>query len=125
IAKLLAPEPADDLTLTVAGTAPLTAAYAAPEQILGTTTTTSTDIYQLGLVLYELLTGKVAQPVSHTSRASEIERFVCRAEPVPPSRGDPGEHGVRLPARVAHDFDTVVATALQKEPERRYRSAEA
>jgi eukaryotic-like serine/threonine-protein kinase len=124
IAKLLAPDQTDP-NLTSTGMAPATAAYSAPEQVMGTATTTATDIYQLGLVLYELLTGNMAQPVSHTSRASEVERFVCRSEPTPPSRIDPGEHGVRLPARVARDFDTVVATALQKQPERRYRSAEA
>jgi tetratricopeptide (TPR) repeat protein len=124
IAKLLAPEQTDP-TLTSAGLAPLTAAYAAPEQVLGGTITTATDIYQLGLVLYELMTGTMAQPVSHTSRASEVERFVCRSVPTRPSRTEPGEHGVRLPARIAEDVDTVVATALQKEPERRYRSVEA
>jgi hypothetical protein len=124
IAKLLAPDQTDP-NLTSAGMTPLTAAYSAPEQVLGASTTTATDIYQLGLLLYELLTGNMAQPVSHTSRASEVERFVCRSEPVPPSRVEPQELGVRLPARVADDFDTVVATAMQKAPARRYRSAEA
>lgn len=127
IAKLLAADPSDpaEHTLTVAGMAPMTAAYSSPEQVLGGQVTTATDIYQLGLVLYELLTGNMAQPVTHTSRASEIERFVCRSEPTRPSRAQAGADGVRLPARIAEDIDTVIAKALHKEPGRRYPSAEA
>lgn len=124
IAKLLVPEAADS-TLTVAGLAPMTASYAAPEQVQGKAITTATDVYQLGLVLYGLLTGCQAQPLSRTTRPSEIERFVCVNEPVPPSRCIPGEDGVRLLGRYAGDLDTIVMKSLSKEPERRYASVDA
>ncbi len=124
IAKLLVPD-ASDANLTVAGLAPMTASYAAPEQVQGKPITTATDVYQLGLVLYGLLTGCQAQPLSRTTRASEIERFVCVNEPLQPSRCVPGEDGVRLSGRYADDLDTIVMKALRKEPERRYASVEA
>ncbi|MGQ0801126.1 MAG: protein kinase domain-containing protein [Pseudomarimonas sp.] len=124
IAKLLVPDTSDP-TLTVAGLAPMTASYAAPEQVQGKLITTATDVYQLGLVLYWLLTGTQAQPLSRTTRPSEIERFVCVNEPVPPSRCAPGEHAVRSSGRYAADLDTIVMKALRKEPERRYASVEA
>jgi len=124
IAKLLTPDTSDP-TLTVAGVAPMTASYAAPEQVQGKLVTTATDVYQLGLVLYWLLTGSQAQPLSRTTRASEIERFVCVNEPVPPSRCAPGEHAVQLSGRYAGDLDTIVMKALRKEPERRYASVDA
>lgn len=124
IAKLLVPDTSDP-TLTVAGLAPMTASYAAPEQVQGKLITTATDVYQLGLVLYWLLTGKQAQPLSRTTRPSEIERFVCVNEPPPPSHCAPGEHAVRLSGRYAGDLDTIVMKALRKEPERRYAGVEA
>lgn len=124
IAKLLVPDAAD-ATLTLAGLAPMTASYAAPEQVQGKAITTATDIYQLGLVLYGLLTGCQAQPLSRTTRASEIEHFVCVNEPLPPSRCAPGEDGLRLSGRYARDLDTIVMKALRKPPERRYASVDA
>jgi serine/threonine-protein kinase len=124
IAKLLVPD-TSDATLTVAGLAPMTASYSAPEQVQGKLITTATDVYQLGLVLYWLLTGNRAQPLSRTTRPSEIERFVCLNEPLAPSRCAPGENAVRLSGRYAVDLDTIVLKALRKEPERRYASVEA
>jgi eukaryotic-like serine/threonine-protein kinase len=112
----------------------LTPEYAAPEQVKGEPVSTATDVYALGAVLYELLTGRrVHRFERHT--ASEVERVVCEMEPEPPStavsqdnpamsavRGsDPG----RLRRLLKGDFDTIILKALQKEPVRRYPSAEA
>jgi serine/threonine-protein kinase len=111
----------------------LTPEYAAPEQVRGEPVTTATDVYALGAVLYELLTGqRVHRFERHT--AVEIERVVCETEPEQPStaamhdigastaRGtDPG----RLRRLLRGDLDTIVLKALQKEPARRYASAEA
>jgi len=124
IAKLLVQDTADP-TLTVAGMSPMTASYAAPEQVLGKAITTATDVYQLGLVLYWLLTANQAQPLSHTTRPSEVEGVVCGKEPTVPSRCAVGEFGVRLAGRYAGDLDTIVMKALRKEPEQRYASVDA
>lgn len=88
----------------------LTADYAAPEQIRGEAITTAADVYALGVVLYELLTGRRAQVITTTS-PQEIARVVCEVEPAPPQMGT--------------DLDNILRMALRKEPERRYASVEA
>lgn len=112
VAKLLGPDQGDDLTLRAAER-PFTWAYASPEQVLGQNITTATDIYSLGAVLYELLTGAKAQTV-HAETPAEIERAVCHTQ-------------VRRPGLIAgglpSDLDTIVLMAMRKEPERRYQSA--
>ena len=92
----------------------LTPDYASPEQVRGERVTTATDIYSLGVVLYELLTGQ--RPHRATERAPEaIARAVCEEEPVRPSAAAPALRG---------DLDNVVLMALRKEPERRYASVD-
>ena len=76
--------------------------------------TTSTDIYSLGAVLYELLTGRRAQPIT-TSTPEELERAVCQMEPLRPSKIAP---------TVDADLDNIVLMAMRKEPERRYQSVD-
>lgn len=113
IAKLLSPLPEDAGKTT--GPMLCTPDYTSPEQIRGQSVTTRTDIYSLGLILYEILSGKRAQ-TADTSSPLALDRSICEAEPSPAS--------VRASNReLAGDLDTIVAMAIRKEPERRYGSA--
>ena len=102
----------------------LTPAYAAPEQILGRPATTSTDVYSLGVVLYELLTGRLPHQratTSHLGLAQEVEReTLTRPSRVVAEAGDP-----RAARALAGDLDIIVVKALAREPERRYGSISA
>ncbi len=95
----------------------LTPEYATPEQLGGASVTTATDVYGLGLLLYEILTGRHPY-LSGGETLAEIERAVSGTEPVPPSRAS-GRKGL------AGDLDTIALKALRKEPARRYPSAAA
>ena len=130
--------------LTRTGERWMTPEYAAPEQIRGETITTATDIYQLGVVLYELLTGHRPFRAGHQS-LYEIEKAVCEEDPTRPStifgrslsQRSNGASGVasastarrmampELQKMLSGDLDTIVMTALRKEPQARYASAEA
>ncbi|MEX0661523.1 MAG: serine/threonine-protein kinase [Balneolaceae bacterium] len=142
IAKVINHE--DTLTnaipLTRTGLLPLTPAYASPEQVLGKSMTTASDVYQLGIVLYELLTG--CRPYNVSGKTpSEVEHIICEQQPTKPStaiikslpeqennhdrvndsgKTKPGE----LLKHLRGDLDTIVLKALRKEPDRRYESAE-
>ena len=118
VAKLLE---ADAVDLTRTGPGPMTPAYAAPEQLLGRPVTTATDVYALGVVLYELLSGRRPYDLGGLT-AAQVERAVC--ETVPPRPSEAARDG-RATARLRGDLDAVVRKALAKEPERRYPSAEA
>ena len=118
IARLLVDDgPSAPLTMT--GMRMLTPEYASPEQVRGEPITTAADVYSLGVLLFELLTGQ--RPLSFTTRqTSEIERVVCTTEPRRPSTTVKSSKESRL---LAGDLDTIVLTALRKEPARRYASA--
>lgn len=117
VAKLLEAE-AGALTATHLRGGPLTPEYASPEQVLGIAVTTATDVYCLGVVLYELLTGKRAQEIVSTT-ALEIDRVICTVTPPPPSSV---ADSPALRRALAGDIDNIVGMALRKEPERRYAS---
>lgn len=112
ISKLLDPEAMPGAaTLTRTGVALLTPGYGSPEQHAGQPITTASDIYQVGLVAYELVTGK--QPFDGTRRPGD-------APVIPPSRamGESGEQ-----RKVAGDLDAIICKALHEEANRRYASA--
>src|SRR5258708_1127702 len=125
IAKLLDDSPTEPLIHTRTQTQrPLTAGYAAPEQLLGEPVSTPTDVYGIGCLLYELLTGRRAN--SNATTLEESRLAIARGEPLAPSRAAamgavPGISSRRLRG----DLDTIVLKALKREPERRYATVEA
>ncbi|MFT3746184.1 MAG: serine/threonine-protein kinase [Pyrinomonadaceae bacterium] len=96
-----------------------TPAYASPEQITGGTITTASDIYSLGVILYELLTG--SKPLDLADKSfEEMLHSITTVEPRPPSEVPSVPEAKQLKG----DLDNIVLMALRKEPERRYRSVE-
>ena len=141
IAKLLNPELGPQTqAVTRMAMRLMTPEYASPEQIRGEPITTASDIYSLGVVLYELLTSHRPYRFK-TYLAEEIEHIVSSEEPEKPStivsrqrneeEGSSGKiskrearDGERLRRRLAGELDAIVMMALRKEPQRRYASAE-
>lgn len=141
VARLLESEQ-EDANLTRTGIAPMTPDFASPEQILGEAVGPVTDVYQLGIMLYEILSGRRPYHLSGRSLGS-IERYIVHELPVRPStisrRSDTSEvrgsaqdlarsRGVsprRLQQLIAGELDAIVMKALAKEPKRRYANAQA
>jgi hypothetical protein len=112
VAKLLDPVADPGLTATHYGARPGTPEYASPEQVRGLAVTTTTDVYALGSILFELLTGTRAQKIDRITPA-EIERVVCETQPPRPSLVAKG---------LNRDLDNIVLMAMHKDPSRRYGS---
>lgn len=145
VAKLLAAEE-DDEAITRTEWLPITPDYASPEQVRGDPITTATDVYALGILLYELLSGHRPHRFARRSPA-EILRVLDEVEMPPPSaavaavqEGEGAEGGTTgntresvgrargtdsrmLERRLKGDLDTIVLKALRREPERRYGGA--
>jgi non-specific serine/threonine protein kinase/serine/threonine-protein kinase len=148
IAKILSPEPSISPPIqTMTTVRLLTPEYASPEQLLNVPITTASDIYSLGVVLYELLTGK--RPYRFTTRKlQEVAQVVAETDPEKPSvavmrveespdiRGSSVQRSAetvsspregspeKLRRRLSGDMDNIVLMALRKEPQRRYASVE-
>lgn len=123
IAKLLAEDASGD---TTAPFRLMTPSYASPEQIRGERVTVATDVYSLGVVLYELLAGE--QPFATPDRGVEaIQHRILQQDPAPPSAAAARAGGASsaVPARaLTGDLDNIIMMALRKEPERRYPTVE-
>jgi eukaryotic-like serine/threonine-protein kinase len=119
IAKLLQADTAGDATRT----AHLSPAYAAPEQLIGDAITTATDVYGLGVTLYQLLCGRLPWDVSDLPLAAAVRRLLDD-KLVPPSLGVVGG-GAIAPRELRGDLDAIVAKTLRKEPRARYADARA
>ncbi|MEM1094904.1 MAG: serine/threonine-protein kinase [Bacteroidota bacterium] len=146
IAKLLADDSAGwaDMPMTRTGLRILTPEYASPEQVTGGALTTVSDVYQLGVLLYELLTGHRPYRIG-TRVQREIERVICEEAPSLPSTAvswtdeQVGEGTItptpetisqaralplgKLRSRLTGDLDNIVLMAMRKEPSRRHASA--
>ncbi|MFL6293136.1 MAG: protein kinase domain-containing protein, partial [Thermoanaerobaculia bacterium] len=144
IAKLLDPTATGGDALTGSAIRLMTPAWASPEQVRGNPVTTASDVYQLGLLLYLLLTGCFPYDVGDGAPAVRM-LAIAQQEPVRPSAAvsSPGGCGVspgqepktaeeiarargttpgRLRRMLAGDLDAIILTALCKEPDRRYGS---
>jgi serine/threonine-protein kinase len=138
IAKLI--DPAVAAPVTRSAVHPMTPEYASPEQVRGDPLTTASDVYQLGHLLYLLLSGRSPYDCDRRNVAAMVEA-ICRVEPARPSvavtlapaSADAGTPDAiayarsttveRLRRRLAGDLDNIVLKALQKEAARRYQSA--
>lgn len=132
IAKLFHEGAAGETNLTELSGRALSLDYASPEQIAGAPISTASDIYSLGVMLYELLCGQGPYRLARRSRAA-LEEAILRAEPLPLARGV--ADGAAAAARAASvagltrslrgDLDTIVMKALRKRPAERYATVDA
>jgi len=154
IAKLLNPECFQAPLVTTRNWRPMTPEYASPEQVRGEPVTNAADVYSLGVLLYELLTGYRPYPAT-VSTWGEVERLICEVEPPKPSTatdrpgidrteeeaasaGTPPCPAItpeavsvarrttpdELRRQLQGDLDNIVMMALRKEPQHRYATAE-
>jgi WD40 repeat protein/serine/threonine protein kinase len=132
IAKLLSEGEAKETELTQLGGRALTPDYAAPEQIAGAPVTTAADVYALGVMLYEILTGERPYRLKRDSRGA-LEEAILQVDPVSPSRSELSESAAaarvstvrKLSKALAGDLDTIALKSLKKAPAERYATVNA
>ncbi|MBS1830776.1 MAG: protein kinase [Acidobacteria bacterium] len=118
VAKVLDPGLETSGTMTRPDQRMLTPDYASPEQVRGSQISTISDVYSLGAVLYEVLTGQ--GPHRFTSKSmTDLERTICEVDPERPSLAA----GPKLKQQLCGDLDNIILTAMRKEPQHRYASA--
>jgi eukaryotic-like serine/threonine-protein kinase len=127
IAKLTAPD--SPQTLDRHSTQMMTPEYASPEQILGLPVTTAADIYSLGVVLYELLSGHRPFKIK-SNNPIEVSKIITDSEPLKPSsivtrdRKIGTNRQAAISTQLRGDLDNIILMTMRKEPERRYSSVE-
>lgn len=115
IAKFLNKDDVKTQTLPI-----MTLAYSSPEQVTGAPVSTATDVYALGLLLYEMLTGQRAQ-AQHTDAPAEMIKEITQEVPVAPSSALKELKNNELNTKdIKGDLDNLILMAIRKEPERRY-----
>jgi eukaryotic-like serine/threonine-protein kinase len=132
IAKLSTDGQANETALTQVGGRIMTPHYASPEQVAGLPVSTASDVYSLGVLLYELLTGERPYKPKHASRAS-LEEAILKEEQLRLSQvvktGVQAQARQSTPQKLARmlrgDLDTIVLKALKKKPEERYATVNA
>ncbi len=123
IAKLLAPD-GSEASRTLTGDRMMTPEYASPEQVRGDIITTSTDVYALGVLLYELLSGRRPFHLG-TMSPLEIARVICEQNATAPSlvwKANPELAPPDAARKLGGELDNIVLMAMRKEPSRRYMS---
>ncbi|MGB8694672.1 MAG: protein kinase [Steroidobacteraceae bacterium] len=120
VAKLLAHDMPEETQLTELSGRALTPDYASPEQILGAAISTSSDVYSLGVILYELLTDSRPYRLTRDSRGA-LEEAILQADPPRPSTvADKARR-----AELSGDLDAIVMTALRKQAGARFATVHA
>ena len=134
VARLLEEGEATETDITRLGGRALTPDYASPEQISGDSITTASDVYSLGVLLYELLTGGRPYRIPRGASGSDSAASTPGVEPTRPSQATFDDSQARarggftvkgLAGALRGDLDTIILKALQKEPQARYPTADA
>ena len=119
-------EQRNSLLTTITHSSALTPEYSSPEQVRGEVVTTSTDVYSLGVVFYEMLCGQRPLDLTGLPRY-EAERMICESDAAPPSTTlarNGSANNKRIRHQLKGDLDKIAVTALRKDPGRRYASVE-